>query len=131
MITTSDVRAIGRTARGVAGMKLNEGDKVVDAVIITKDTRELVTVAEDGYIKRSPMSEFRLTGRASKGVRIQNTDSLCSILPLSKDQDILVNSSKAQIRLKLSDIPSLGRGTQGVKSIKLSENSKVLKLNAI
>ena len=131
MITTSDIRAIGRTARGVTGMKLNDGDSVVEAVIITKDTREFVSVAEDGYIKRSPMSEFRLTGRATKGVRIQNTDCLCSILPLSKDQDILVNSSKAQIRLKLSDIPSLSRGTQGVKSIKLSENSKVLKLNAV
>jgi DNA gyrase subunit A len=88
-------------------------------------------VAEDGYIKRSALSEFRITGRATKGVRIQNTDCLCSILSLSKDQDILVNSSKAQIRLKLSDIPLLSRGTQGVKSIKLSENSKVLKLNGV
>lgn len=131
MITTSDIRAIGRTARGVAGIKLNDGDEVAEAIIITPDTKEFVTVTEDGYIKRSPISEFRLTGRATKGVRIQNTNCLCSILPLSKDQDILVNSSKAQIRLKLSDIPSLGRGTQGVKSIKLSENSKVLKLNGI
>ena len=131
MITTSDIRAIGRTARGVAGIKLNDGDEVAEAIIITPDTKELVTVAEDGYIKRSPISEFRITGRATKGVRIQNTDCLCSILPLTKDQDVLVNSSKAQIRLKLSDIPSLGRGTQGVKSIKLSENSKVLKLNGI
>lgn len=131
MITTSDIRAIGRTARGVAGIKLNDGDEAAEAIIITPDTKELVTVAEDGYIKRSPISEFRITGRATKGVRIQNTDCLCSILPLTKDQDVLVNSSKAQIRLKLSDIPSLSRGTQGVKSIKLSENSKVLKLNGI
>lgn len=131
MITTSDIRAIGRVARGVAGIKLNDGDEVAEATIIPNDTKELVTVAEDGYIKRSPISEFRLTGRATKGVKIQNSDCLCSILPLSKDQDILVNSSKAQIRLKLSDIPLLGRGAQGVKSIKLSGNSKVLKLNAI
>ena len=131
MITTSDIRAIGRTARGVTGIKLNDGDEVAEAIIITPDTKELVTVAEDGYIKRSAISEFRLTGRATKGVRIQNTNCLCSILPLSKDQDILVNSSKAQIRLKLSDVPLLSRGTQGVKSIKLSENSKVLKLNGI
>lgn len=131
MITTNDIRAIGRTARGVTGMKLNEGDEVVDAVIITNGTREFVSVAEDGYIKRSSIDEFRITGRATKGVRIQNTDCLCSILPLFKDQDVLINSSKAQIRIKLSDIPVLSRGTQGVKSIKLSENSKVLKLNAI
>lgn len=131
MITTTDINAIGRTTRGVTGMKLNEGDEVVDAVIINDSTKELVTVAEDGYIKRTPISEFRITGRATKGVRIQNTESLCSILPLNDDRDVLVNSSKAQIRLKLSDIPSLGRGTQGVKSIKLSENSKVLKLNSL
>jgi len=131
MITTSDIRSIGRTARGVAGMKLNDGDTVVEAIIINDATRELITVAEDGYIKRSALSEFRITGRATKGVRIQNTDCLCSILSLSQDKDVLVNSSKAQIRLKLSDIPLLSRGAQGVKSIKLSENSKVLKLNGI
>jgi len=131
MITTSDIRAIGRVARGVAGIKLNDGDEVAEATIVPNDTRELVTVAEDGYIKRSPIDEFRLTGRATKGVKIQNSSCLCSILPLSKDQDVLINSTKAQIRLKLSDIPLLGRGAQGVKSIKLSENSKVLKLNAI
>lgn len=131
MITTSDIRAIGRTARGVTGIKLNDGDEVAEATIIPNDTRELVTIAEDGYIKRSPMSEFRLTGRATKGVKIQNSSCLCSILPLSKEQDILINSSKAQIRLKLSDIPSLGRGAQGVKSIKLGNDSKVLKLNGV
>lgn len=131
MITTSDIRAIGRTARGVAGIKLNDGDEVAEAIIISEDTKEFVTVAEDGYIKRTPISEFRITGRATKGVRIQNTNCLCSIIPLNKDQDILVNSSKAQIRIKLQEIPLLSRGTQGVKSIKLSENSKVLKLNGI
>ena len=129
MITTSDIRAIGRTARGVAGMKLNDGDTVVGAIIINDTTKEFVTVAEDGYIKRTARSEFRLTGRATKGVRIQNTDCLCSILSLNGDQDILVNSSKAQIRLKLSDIPLLGRGTQGVKSIKLSDKDYVIKLS--
>jgi DNA gyrase subunit A len=112
-------------------MKLNDGDSVVGATIIRDATKEFVTVTEDGYIKRTSIDEFRITGRATKGVRIQNTDCLCSILSLSKDQDILVNSSKAQIRLKLADIPLLSRGTQGVKSIKLSENSKVLKLNAV
>ena len=131
MITTTDINTIGRTTRGVSGMKLNDGDTVVGAIIINDATKELVTVAEDGYIKRSALSEFRITGRATKGVRIQNTDCLCSILSVSENQDVLVNSSKAQIRLKLSDIPLLSRGTQGVKSIKLSENSKVLKLSGI
>ena len=129
MITTSDIRAIGRTARGVAGIKLNDGDTVVGAIIINDATKEFVSVAEDGYIKRTSIDEFRVTGRATKGVRIQNTNCLCSILPLSNDQDILVSSSKAQIRLKLSDIPLLSRGTQGVKSIKLSDKDYVIKLS--
>ena len=129
MITTTDVNAIGRTTRGVTGMKLNIDDSVVGATIIKDTTKEFVTVTEDGYIKRTSIDEFRITGRATKGVRIQNTDCLCSILSLNGDQDVLVNSSKAQIRLKLSDIPLLGRGTQGVKSIKLSDKDYVIKLS--
>ena len=129
MITTTDVNAIGRNTRGVTGMKLNVGDSVVGATIINDATKEFVTVTEDGYIKRTSIDEFRITGRATKGVRIQNTDCLCSILSLYGDQDVLVNSSKAQIRLKLSDIPLLGRGTQGVKSIKLSNKDYVIKLS--
>jgi DNA gyrase subunit A len=129
MITTTDINAIGRTTRGVTGMKLNDGDSVVGATIIKDTTKEFVTVTEDGYIKRTAIDEFRITGRATKGVRIQNTDCLCSILSLNGDQDVLVNSSKAQIRLKLSDIPLLGRGTQGVKSIKLSDKDYVIKLS--
>ncbi len=129
MITTTDINAIGRTTRGVTGIKLNDGDSVVGATIIKDTTKEFVTVTEDGYIKRTSIDEFRITGRATKGVRIQNTDCLCSILSLNGDQDVLVNSSKAQIRLKLSDIPLLGRGTQGVKSIKLSDKDYVIKLS--
>ena len=129
MITTTDINAIGRTTRGVTGMKLNDGDNVVGATIINDATKEFATVTEDGYIKRTAIDEFRITGRATKGVRIQNTNCLCSILSLNGDQDVLVNSSKAQIRLKLSDIPLLGRGTQGVKSIKLSDKDYVIKLS--
>lgn len=129
MITTTDVNAIGRNTRGVTGMKLNEGDTVIGAAIISDATKEFATVTEDGYIKRTSIDEFRITGRATKGVKIQNTDCLCSILPLSQDKDVLVNSSKAQIRLKLADIPLLTRGTQGVKSIKLSDKDYVIKLS--
>ena len=129
MITTTDVNAISRNTRGVTGMKLNEGDTVIGAAIISDATKEFATVTEDGYIKRTSINEFRITGRATKGVKIQNTDCLCSILPLSQDKDVLVNSSKAQIRLKLADIPLLTRGTQGVKSIKLSDKDYVIKLS--
>lgn len=125
MIETKDINAIGRVARGIQGMKLNTGDCVVGARVIKSDDREIVSVSEDGYIKRSPMSEFRVTGRATKGVKLQNTTTLCDFLPISNDNDILIVSSTSQIRLKLTDIPSLSRGAQGVKSLKLPVNAKV------
>ena len=129
MITTSDIRPIGRVARGVIGMKLNEGDYVANAHIITPDTTELVSVSEAGYIKRTSLSEFKITGRATKGVKIQNADKICDFLPINNTNDILVVSSNAQIRIKISDTPLLTRGAQGVKSIKLAENSKIVKLS--
>lgn len=131
MIKTDDIRAIGRVARGVAGMKLNDNDNVVSAKVIDEGTKEIVSVAEDGCIKRSPLSEINLTGRATKGKRIQKTEALCDFILVNDMNDILVVSSNAQIRIKYNDIPALGLGAQGVKAIKLAENSKVIKLQKI
>ena len=129
-IQTNDIRPIGRVTRGIAGIKLNEGDYVCDAAIFPAGVTEIASISTDGYIKRSPISEFRLTGRATKGVKIQNTDSLCSILPITSESDLLVTSSAAHIRLRLAEIPLLSRGTQGVKSLKLAENSKIINISA-
>ena len=131
MIKTDDIKPIGRVARGVIGMKLNEGDEVVSAKVIGTGVKEIASVSEDGYIKRSPISEFKLTGRATKGVKLQKVENLCDFLPLYNNNDILVVSSVAQIRLKLNDIPVLGRGAQGVRAIKLAENSKVMNLASL
>ena len=131
MIKTDDIKPIGRVARGVIGMKLNEGDEVVSAKVIGTGVKEIASVSEDGYIKRSPISEFKLTGRATKGVKLQKVENLCDFLPLYNDNDILVVSSVAQIRLKLNDVPVLSRGAQGVKAIKLAENSKVMNLASL
>jgi DNA gyrase subunit A len=131
MITTSDIRPIGRVSRGVIGMKLNEGDHISNARIIEPDTTELVSISEEGHIKRTSLTEFKITGRATKGVKIQNADKICDFLPINNSNDILVVSSNAQIRIKVSDIPLLTRGAQGVKSIKLAENSKITKLSQL
>ena len=130
-ITTSDVNAIGRVTRGVCGMKLNEGDNVVCAEIIPKEVTQLVSITKEGYAKRTLISEFRLTGRATKGVKLQKTDSLVGFIPISTETDILVVSSNAQLRLRLLDIPLLSRDTQGVKAIKLSENSSIIKISKV
>ena len=128
IIETKDIRPIGRVARGVVGIKLNEGDKVVSGRVIPKETKEILSVSEDGYSKRTDINEFKITGRATKGVKIQRADNLCDFLPLIDSNDILVVSSTTQIRVKVEEIPVLSRGTQGVKTLKLGENSKVIKI---
>ena len=131
MISTKDIRAIGRTARGVCGMKLDDGDIVVSAKVVPSTTLEIGSVTEDGYIKRSLISEFRLTGRATKGVKVQKTNNLCDFLPIIDNADLLVSSSTSQIRVRLNDIPLLGRSAQGVKVLKLPQNSKIMKLDRV
>lgn len=128
MISTSDIRAIGRVARGVAGMKLSRGDYVVSARVITKDTKELLSISEDGFAKRTLINEFDLTGRATKGKSIQQSNSLCDFLPLVNDTEILVVSSASQIRLEVDEIPLLSRATIGVRSMKLKEKEKIQNL---
>lgn len=128
IIETKDIRPIGRVARGVVGIKLNDGDEVISGRVIPKETREIISVSEDGYSKRTNINEFKITGRATKGVKIQRADNLCDFLPLIDLSDILVVSSTTQIRVKAEEIPVLSRGTQGVKTLKLGENSKVIKI---
>ncbi len=132
IITTEDIRAIGRVARGITGVKLNDGDEVVSAHLITDACTEIVSVTQDGLIKRTSIKEFRVTQRAAKGVRLQNAESLSDFLPISSDnQDILVISSTTQLRISLKDIPLMGRMTQGIKAIKLSQNAIVKKISIL
>ena len=126
MIETSLIRPIGRVARGVIGMKLGDGDSVVSARIIPKNTKELLSISEKGYSKRTDITEFKITGRGTKGVKIQKEEILCDFLPIVDNSDILVSSTSAQIRVKLDDFAKSGRGAQGTKTIKLTETSKVI-----
>lgn len=131
LIKTDDITPIGRVARGVIGIKLNEGDEVVSARVLEEGTTQIVSVSEDGLIKRSPVTELKLTGRATKGRRIQKADNMKDFLFIKNDEDILVVSNLAQIRIPMSDIPSLSFGAQGVKAMKLSGTSQLIKLNSL
>jgi DNA gyrase subunit A len=127
-INTKDINPIGRVTRGVCGIKLNNDDYVVSAKVISKTTTSLISISTDGYIKQTSIDEFMLTGRATKGLKIQSIESLCDFLPITSKEDVLIVSSNSQIRLRVSEIPTLSRNAQGVKSIKLPENSKIIKL---
>ena len=128
MISTSDIRAIGRVARGVVGIKLNEGDFVTSARVVSKEVKELLSISEDGSAKRTSIGEFGLTGRATKGKSIQQSDKLCDFLPLVDDKEVLVVSNVSQIRLKINEIPLLSRATMGVKVMKLKDKEKIQNL---
>ena len=128
IIETKDIRPIGRISKGVVGIKLSESDEVVSARIIEDGVKEILSIGEDGYAKRSSINEFKITGRATKGVKIQRASKLCDFLPIQNEKDILIVSSTTQIRVNLDEIPLLGRGAMGVKTLKLGENSKVIKI---
>lgn len=130
MCETREVRSIGRTARGVKGITLNENDVLVCANVIPADTKEILTVSDKGYIKRTSISEFSVTGRGTKGVKIQglaSDDKLVSFGAICDQRELIVVSSNAQIKFNLSEVNLLSRGAMGTKSIKLS-NAKVIGL---
>ena len=128
---TKEVRPIGRAARGVKGITLNDGDSLVSAKVIPADTKEYLSVSEKGYIKRTTAKDFSVTGRATKGSKIHSLkdadDKLISFAPITNEQETIVVSSNAQIKINLNEVNLLSKGAQGTKSMKLS-NAKVIGL---
>ncbi|MGQ9745627.1 MAG: DNA gyrase subunit A [Dissulfurimicrobium sp.] len=126
----SDVRQMGRTAAGVKGIALKDGDEVVDMVIISKDQGTLMTVTENGYGKRTSIDEYRTQRRGGKGIiNIKTTDKVGSVVNVfmvdDTDELILVGTSGNIIRIKTSDVRTIGRSTQGVRLIHLAEGDKL------
>ena len=127
---TEDVRPIGRVAKGVKGIKLNDGDYVVSVRKIPDYTKEFVTISEKGYTKRTEMSECNITGRYTKGTKIHklkdDTDKLVNFLPITDEKTVIFVSSRAQLRTDLSEISLLGKGAQGTRSIKMNDTDKII-----
>lgn len=131
----SDVRSMGRTASGVTGIKLSKkNDIVVGSVVIGSKTSKkasLLAVAENGYGKRTNISEYKTQNRGGSGILTykvtDKTGSLVSARKVDeKVKDVLVASQRGQVlRLSLKQIPQLGRATQGVRMIRLPKNDKV------
>ena len=130
MCETSNIRAIGRLAKGVKGISLNAGDELVSASIIPSDTKQLVSISEKGYIKRTLLNEFAVTNRGTKGGKIHKLkdrdDNLVSFLPINQETEIIVVANTSQIKIKLNEITLLGKGAQGTHSIKISDKNKVI-----
>jgi DNA gyrase subunit A len=131
----SQVRAMGRQARGVRAMDLAEGDYLVGMEVADKDGL-LLSIAENGYGKRTPLEDYRLTARGGKGVinmKITNrTGKVVSILSVREDSEIIIVSQNGKIiRIESSTIRQAGRSTQGVRLVSLEEGDKVAAASVI
>lgn len=129
IITTEDIRPIGRVAKGVKAIKLNDGDGVASARIIPVDTTMIASISGNGLFKKTDIDEFVVQGRGTKGAKIQKLndgDWIADFYPIVKDGDILVASTHACIKLTTNDIPIFSKGALGNKSIKLNPKDNIV-----
>lgn len=125
----SDVRSMGRTATGVKGITLDPGDEVIGMEVLEENS-EILTVTEHGYGKRTREEEYRIQGRGGKGIKTCNITEkngpLVAMKVVTGEEDLMVITTKGVlIRIAVSDISVMGRNTQGVKLIRLSDDEYV------
>ncbi len=132
----TDVRVMGRLAAGVKGITLTEGDEVVGAVILKNSEASILTVTENGYGKRSAVSEYRLQRRGGKGVQAIKTSErnglvVGALQVEDSDQVMLIADSAKVIRLPMDSFRVIGRNTQGVRMINLGDGEKVVDMSIL
>ncbi len=128
----SDARPMGRTAYGVRGMHLREGDEVV-ALSVVDDSSTLLTVCENGYGKRTEVSEYRRQTRGGIGLKnVQTSDRNGPVVGISCVSDrhalLLVTEQGQIIRMKAGDLRPIGRDTQGVRLMDLAEGDRLVSI---
>lgn len=131
---TKDIRTIGRIAKGIRGIKLNDNDYVVSARPIPNSTKEIMSISGLGLSKKTDITEFTYTTKNTKGKKIQkiiDSDFMVDFIPIIDEKEILIVSSNAQLKVSLDEITNLSRGAQGSKTIKLKNNEKVISLQKI
>ena len=131
-----NVRPMGRTARGVRGIKLR-GDDYVTGVAIVEEDKKLVTITENGFGKRTEFSDFRvMKNRGGYGVvchKISDkTGQLCGIKTVAEDDDLMmITNSGTIIRTPVSDVPTYSRGAGGVIVMRLSEGQSIANFTSV
>lgn len=127
------VRVMGRNAMGVRGISLQDkDDEVVGMVVVPDEDKKILVVSENGYGKKTPVSEYRLTNRGGKGVKTMNTSSktggIISVKQVedTEDEDLMIITRNGlTIRMSVSGISTLSRNTQGVRLISLRNNDAI------
>jgi DNA gyrase subunit A len=127
----TDVRAMGRPARGVKAMTLSPGDEIMAMDVVEDDRREVLIVTSHGFGKRTPIDEYRHTSRGGKGVKAFARERAIGnvvdqILVRESDELLLITSANNVTRIPVSQIRRAGRSTKGVRLVRLAEGDEVL-----
>ena len=131
----SKVRTMGRTARGVRGMRLPEGQEII-SMLIPEAEAQILTASERGYGKRTAMAEFPRRGRGGQGViamvsNERNGKLVGAVQVLEGEEIMLISDQGTLVRTRVSEVSSLGRNTQGVTLIKLAKDEKLVGLERV
>ena len=132
----NDVRPMGRNARGVRGMTLDDGQSVIAMLVAEDEQQSVLTATENGYGKRTSITEYTRHGRGTKGmIAIQQSERngkvVAATLVHTDDEIMLITDKGVLVRTRVSEIREMGRATQGVTLIGLDEGSKLSGLQRI
>jgi DNA gyrase subunit A len=132
----TDVRPMGRVARGVRGMKLPEESRVISMLVADDGSKSVLTATENGFGKRTPVAEYPRHGRGTQGViAIQTTERngklVAAVLVDEADEVMLVSTGGVLIRTPAAQISKMGRSTQGVSLINLDPGTKLAGIEKI
>jgi DNA gyrase subunit A len=132
----NDVRPMGRTARGVRGMNLDEGQNVIALLVAENEQQSVLTATENGYGKRTPITEYTRHGRGTKGmIAIQTSERngkvVAATLVDPSDEIMLITTGGVLIRTRVSEIREMGRATQGVTLIAVEDGTHLSGLQRI
>ncbi len=130
-----DVRPMGRTARGVRGIRLGQGHRMI-SLIIPQENGRVLTVSENGYGKRTEVSEFPTKGRGNKGViamstSARNGDLVGATQVFEGDELMLISNQGTLVRTRADEVSILGRNTQGVRVIRTKEGETLVSVERI
>jgi DNA gyrase subunit A len=130
-----DVRAMGRTARGVRGIRLGSGHQMI-SLIIPREGGRVLTVSENGYGKRTEMAEFPTKGRGTKGVIAMSTSErngrlVGAVQVFDGDELMLISNQGTLVRTRADEVSILGRNTQGVRVIRTKEGEHLVGVERI
>lgn len=131
----TDVRTMGRTAAGVRGMKIGDGQRVISMILVDEEG-SILTSTENGYGKRTVIADYPLKGRGGQGVisiktNERNGEIVGAVQVKGDDEIMMITDNGTLVRIAVADVSEMGRNTQGVRLIRLTKGEKLVEIERI